>query len=109
MNVANGGVLSFRDEGPAEGDVFGPVAEAILFRESNGSGAILIEGSGWCLSETQFVCKLAQIDCCLSSVGEGYNFALGALLCGAGARADPLRPPVPRVSSIPAMFGPFRP
>jgi hypothetical protein len=46
LNVANGGVLSFRDEGPAEGDMFGPVAEAILFGEGNGSGAILIEGSG---------------------------------------------------------------
>ncbi len=46
MNVANGGVLSFRDEGPAEGDMFGPVAEAILLGEGNGSVAILIEGSG---------------------------------------------------------------
>jgi len=37
LNVADGGVLSFGDEGPAKGDMFGPVAEAILFRESNGS------------------------------------------------------------------------
>ena len=27
-----------------KGDMFGPVAEAIFFRESNGSGAALIEG-----------------------------------------------------------------
>jgi len=46
LNVANGGVLSLRDEGPTEGDMFGPVAEAILFREGNGSSAILMEGSG---------------------------------------------------------------
>ena len=46
MNVANGGLLSFRNEGPSKGNVFGPVAETILFRESDGSGAILIEGSG---------------------------------------------------------------
>jgi hypothetical protein len=46
LNVTNGGVLSFRDEGPAEGDMFGPVAKVILFGEGNGSGAILIEGSG---------------------------------------------------------------
>ena len=36
-------------EGPAaakaQGDMFGPVEEAIRFEESNGSGAILIEGS----------------------------------------------------------------
>ena len=64
--------------------MFGPVAEAILFGEGNGSGAILIEGSGWCLSETQFVCKLAQIDCFLSSCGEGYNFALGGIECDKG-------------------------
>ena len=62
MNVADGGVLSLRDEGPTKGDMFGPVVEAILFREGNGRGAILIEGSGSCLSETQFVCKLEQID-----------------------------------------------
>ena len=46
MNIANGGVLSFRDEGPSKGDMLGPVAEAILFRERNGSGAILIESGG---------------------------------------------------------------
>ena len=46
LNVANGGVLSLRDEGPTEGDMFGPVAEAVLFRKRDGSGAILIEGSG---------------------------------------------------------------
>jgi len=44
LNVADGGMLSFRDEGPTK-DMFGPVAEAILLRESNGSGAVLIEGS----------------------------------------------------------------
>ncbi len=37
MNVADGGVLSFGDEGPEKGDMFGPVAEAIIFGESNGS------------------------------------------------------------------------
>jgi len=46
LRLTDGGVLSFRDEGPAEGDMFGPVAEAILFGEGNCSGAILIEGSG---------------------------------------------------------------
>ena len=46
MNIANGGVLSFRNEGPSKGNMFGPVAETILFRESDGSGAILREGSG---------------------------------------------------------------
>ena len=64
-----------RDEGPTKGDMFGPVVEAILFREGNGRGAILIEGSGSCLSETQFVCKLEQIDCFLCGGGESYNFA----------------------------------
>ena len=33
MNVTNGGVLSFRDEGPSKGDMLGPVAEAVLFRK----------------------------------------------------------------------------
>jgi hypothetical protein len=37
---------TFRDEGPTKGNMFGPVAEAILFRESNGRGAVLIEGGG---------------------------------------------------------------
>ena len=46
MNVADGGVLSFRDEGPSKGDILGPVAEAVLFRKRDGSGAILKEGSG---------------------------------------------------------------
>ena len=41
MNVADGGALLFRDEGPTKGEMFGPVAEAILFRESNGGGAVL--------------------------------------------------------------------
>ncbi len=47
MNIADGGVLlSFRDEGPSKGDMLGPVAEAVLFRKRDGSGAILIESSG---------------------------------------------------------------
>jgi hypothetical protein len=46
LNIADGGVLSFRDEGPSKGDMLGPVAEAVLFRKRDGSGAILIEGSG---------------------------------------------------------------
>jgi hypothetical protein len=64
--------------------MFGPVAETILFRESDGSGAILLEGSGSGLSETQFVCKLAQINCFLSSGGEGNNFALSGIECDKG-------------------------
>ena len=65
--------------------MFGPVAETILFRESHGSGAILLEGSGSGLSETQFVCKLAQINCFLSSGGEGCNsFALSGTECDKG-------------------------
>ena len=73
-----------RDEGPTKGDMFGPVVEAILFREGNGRGAILIEGSGSCLRENQFVCKLAHIHCFLSGGGEGYNFALGGAECDKG-------------------------
>jgi hypothetical protein len=41
LNIANGGVLSFRDEGPSKGDMLGP-AEAVLFGKRDGSGAILI-------------------------------------------------------------------
>jgi hypothetical protein len=55
-----------------------------LFREGDGSGAILIEGSGSCLRENQFVCKLAHIHCFLSGGGEGYNFALGGAECDKG-------------------------
>jgi len=36
LNVADGGVLSFRNEAPDKGDMFGLVAETIVFRESNG-------------------------------------------------------------------------
>ena len=36
MNVADEGVLAFRNEAPAKGDMFGLVAETIVFRESNG-------------------------------------------------------------------------
>jgi hypothetical protein len=46
LNVADRGVLSFRDEGPTKGEVFGQVAEAILVGEGDGSGAIFIECSG---------------------------------------------------------------
>ena len=64
--------------------MFGPVAETILFRESDGSGAILIEGSGSRLSETQFICKLAQIDCFLSGGEEGNKLALSGTDCDKG-------------------------
>ena len=46
MNIDNGGVLSFRDEGPSKGDMLGPVAEAVLFGKRDGSAAILIESGG---------------------------------------------------------------
>jgi hypothetical protein len=36
------------------------------------------------LSETLFIGKLAQINCFLSGVGEGYNFALGGSECDKG-------------------------
>jgi len=35
--------VSLRDKGPTKGDMFGPVAKAILFREGDVSGAILID------------------------------------------------------------------
>jgi hypothetical protein len=64
--------------------MFGPVAETILFRESDGSGAILMEFSGSSLSGTQFVCKLAQIDCFLGGGREGNDFALSGTECDKG-------------------------
>ena len=36
------------------------------------------------MSETQFIGKLAQINCFLSGGGEGYNFALGGTECDKG-------------------------
>ena len=36
------------------------------------------------MSETQFVSKLAQINCFLSDGGEGYNFALSGAECDKG-------------------------
>ena len=64
--------------------MFGPVAETILFRESDGSGAVFIEGSGSSLSGTQFVCKLSQINWFFSGGGEGNNFALSGAVCEKG-------------------------
>ena len=42
------------------------------------------------MSETQFVSKLAQINCFLSSGGEGYNFALGGTECDKGGASGSL-------------------
>ena len=52
MNITDIEALAFRDVRPTEADVFGVVTKAILFRESNGCSAVLIDDGRRGLSET---------------------------------------------------------
>ena len=79
FDVVDVETLALGDVGPAQRNVFGAFAKAILFAECYCCLAVFVDDCGLVLNESQFLAELAKEDCFLSGCTQANKLGLGGV------------------------------
>lgn len=79
FDVVDVETLALGDVRPAQRDVLGPFAKAVLFAKSYGGLAVFVDDCGLVLNESQFLAELAEEDCFLSGGAEADKLGFSSV------------------------------